>query len=576
MSTKYITLYKNNLIINSENNPILYSIIKQFLGSKWDDDHSVWKVPVSQVEIVVDSLSKFNFIIDPAVQEEYNNSIKLRAKINRILEGRFKDSEIALFEKTKLPLVPFQKIGAGFMLVTGSCLLADEPGCGKSIQSIAVVLIREAKQVLIVCPATLKLSWQEEINKWTPDLKSVVIRGSKKQRTDGWNKEATYYLTTYESLSHDFDEIIKHKWDYKISDESSRISNVTATQSKVIKKIPAEHNIALTGTPVNNGVEDIWNIVDFCKPNFLGDYWSFLNRYVVKQNITVKEKISKEGKIIPERNVSIVSGYKNLPELRERLKTIMLRRKKEDVLKDLPPVTYQNIYIEFSKEEKTMYRNVQECITSELKNLTIDTAYINEAVVKLLRLQQVCDSLELISESKTSSKLEALKEKLKELMFDGSKAVLFTHFVPMVNILVRELKEYNPLVITGEVKEQQRNINKNLFINDDKYKLMIMSEAGSLGLNFQESKKAKYMINYDKPWSIGKEEQRHGRLDRFGQINNLTIYNMVVKDDSFFSADEYTLQVLDRKGKASDGVTGDLEKINKVKISKADINKLLK
>jgi len=448
-------------------------------------------------------------------------------------------------------------------------LLADSPGCGKSIQSIATTIIRDAKKVLVVCPATLKLSWFDELEKWIPDTKVTVISGNKKEREEKWNEDSVYYLSNYEQLLRNLPEMQKIDWDYIIADEATRLSNIKSKQSIQIKKIKAKHRISLTGTPLNNKIEDVWNILDFCQQNSLGDYWSFTNKYCIKQKIHLKEKISKEGKIIKGRTVSLITGYKNLGELKNILSDYMIRRTKEEVLSELPPKLYETVYVEFSKEEKEIYKNVQENILSELKDLTIDTKYLNEAMVKLVRLKQVTNSLELVSDNTYSSKILALKELLGDIINDNAKAIIFSQFSTFTDILMRELAEYNPLLISGKVKQEQRNENIKLFNNDDRYKLLCMTEAGGFGLNLQ---RANYVIHADLPWSISKKIQREDRCHRKGQEKNVTIYQLIVKD----TVDEYVLKVLMKKQKMSDEILGDSERINKVKISKTDIKKLLK
>jgi SNF2 family DNA or RNA helicase len=569
MSTKYISEKDDNLIICFDYNPFLVAIIKRITGRKFDSDNKVWTVPKQNTKEVLDVLLPLGFSYDPQIQETYQEKTLLKKKIERILAGNFKQSEIDLFEKTQLPLLPFQKIGSGFLCVTGSSLLADSPGCGKSIQSLATTLIREAKKVLIICPATLKLSWKDELEKWIPDAKITVISGTKKERDELWKENSLYYLANYELLLKDLPEMQKIEWDFLIADEATRISNIKAKQSILIKKIKAKHILTLTGTPLNNKIEDVYNVIDLCNPGVLGNYWSFINKYCIKQNIQLKDKINKDGKFIRGRKVSLITGYKNLGELKTTLSDFMIRRKKEEVLLELPPKLYETVYVEFTKEEKEIYKNVQENIVSELKELTIDKQYLNEAMVKIVRLKQVCDSLELVSDIKQSSKILALKELLGDILHDNSKVIVFSQFSTLTDILMRELSEYNPLLISGKVGQEQRNENIRLFNEDDKHKVLCMTEAGSMGINLQ---RANYVVHFDLPWSISKKIQREDRCHRKGQLKNVTVYQLIVKD----SVDEYIIKVLNKKEQLSDSILGDSERLNKVKISKADINKLLK
>ena len=205
----------------------------------------------------------------------------------------------------------------------------------------------------------------------------------------------------------------------------------------------------------------------------------------------------------------------------------------------------------------------------ELKQVDVKTNYLSNALVKLVRLKQVTGSLQLLTDFNISSKLDALNELLENIIVEDKKAIVFTQFSTMANILVEELKEYNPLLISGEVDNETRNENIHKFQENGTNKIIILTSAGGEGINLQ---KANFMIHYDNPWSISKMIQREGRAHRLGQVNKLIIFQLIIKD----SVDEYVLKILNKKYKMSDAILGDSERIKKVKISKADINKLLK
>jgi SNF2 family DNA or RNA helicase len=401
---KNMQISKNNedLIISFDYNPALIEIVKKFDSRKYDNKTKEWIVPIIHVKKVLDILIPLGFSARQDVRDKYDQIIKHRKKIERILASEFNESENKKISETNLPLFNFQKIGTGFLCVTKSALLGDEPGLGKSIQSLATTLIGNSKRNLIICPSSLKLNWSDEITKWLTSKKVLVISGDKKTRTKLWSEEADYYLMNYELLLRDMNEILKIKWDYIIADEATRISSPKAKQSKLIKLIPAEHRIALTGTPLNNAVQDIWNILDFCQPNILGSYWQFTSKYCEKDRF---------GGII---------SYKNLNELKEHISDNMLRRKKKDVLSELPDKLYETIYVEFDDEEKKIYEAVKNEIVSELKEYEIkrvlDDKYLSNILVKMIRLKQATGSLELISEHTFSSKIKTLKELLKDIM----------------------------------------------------------------------------------------------------------------------------------------------------------------
>lgn len=559
---------KKNLIISFDYDPALITILGNFNGRKYNAKTKEWSVPKIHILEVLDSLLSLGFEIDDKIKEEYVYAIKRKKKIAKLLASEFNEAENTAFKNINLPLFNFQKVGAGFLCATKSALLGDEPGLGKSIQTLATTSIKKAKKVLIFCPSSLKLSWSEEIEKWMPDKKRLVISGEKKQRYLLWSdNDAEYTIANYELLIRDIDLIKKTKWDFIIADEATRLSNPVAKQSKLIKTIDATCKIALTGTPLNNKVEDLWNILDFCLPGLLGNYWNFTEKYCTKEKFRIRSVKDGRGRIVTK-----IVGYKNLSELKRFIACNMLRRRKIDVLKELPEKIYENVYIELKEEEKKVYDAIKKEISKELEeyeiNKVLEDKYLSNVVVKMVRLKQAVDSLELISNHKMSSKLDTLKELLKDIMHNESKAVIFTQFVGMSNILERELSEYEPLLITGEVCNEDRQKNVNLFQEENNHKLMIMTEAGAYGLNLQ---RASYIIHYDLPWSISKMEQREGRCHRIGQKNAVTIYSMIATD----TIDEYVHKVLMKKQKLSQEILGDKEKVKKVKMTKTDIKNIL-
>lgn len=547
---------KNNLKINFDYDPVLVQRVRLFPNRKFDSKTKSWLVPINHTKEVVEALGPEGFKISLEVKEIYDKVKKEKKKINRIIEGRFNKKELKLITDTKLPFFNYQKIGVGFLCTTKSGLLGDEPGLGKTIQSLGVSIINSSKKILVICPSTLKQQWYEEIEKWMPGRDIVLIKGTKKQRDSQWKEKSNFYIINYELIIRDIDEINKIDWDLVISDESVRISNPKAKQSKQIKKIKAKQRIAMTGTPLSNSIHDIWNIVDFCKPNYLGNFYQFTERYCIKD---------RWGTII---------GYKNIPELKKKLHSVMIRRLKKDVLHELPDKLYEIIYIDLDPEEKKIYNAIKDTINDELKEYQINTVledkYISNAIVKMVRLRQATCSLELLSEHIYSPKLEALKELLKDILHEEKKTIIFTEFKEMAKILNRELKEYHPLLFTGDTSQEERDEVKKLFNSENKHQILVMSPAGGVGLNLQRSN---YVIHYDIPWSLERVEQREGRAHRIGQKNKLTVFKLIVKD----TIDEYILKVLYKKQKLSDELLVNEKKkeFKKVKMTKKDIRKIL-
>ncbi len=218
MSTKYISEKDENLIITFDYNPVIISLIKCFIGRKFNPADKSWSVPKIHMKDVLNTLIPLGFEMDESIKEYYNKNYAvkdiLKEKVERMKEGRFKQCEIDLFEKTKIPIREFQKKGVGFMCVTKSCLLADDTGLGKTLMTLATILINNSKKNLIVCPSSVKWQWKEEIEKWIPGAISFVVEGNAKKRSEIYekakNEKNMYFLIlNYELIIRDFDILKK-------------------------------------------------------------------------------------------------------------------------------------------------------------------------------------------------------------------------------------------------------------------------------------------------------------------------------------------------------------------------------
>ena len=524
-------LRKNeNLIdIAFKYNPKLIELVRTLNGRKWDGDRKVWTIPLSGSDKNLLRLAEAGFTVSPELDEALNDEREMFNEVER-LAGQ----DTAEFVSS-LPLMPYQKVGAQFMARIGSGLLGDEMGLGKTIQSLAVIEGARPVKVLIFCPAILKHQWKSEIERFTA-LSVVVIEGDAEERIECWNKEATVYVANYELLLRDLEHMIGTEWDYIVADEATKISNPYAKQSKAIKKLKAKNRIALTGTPISNRANEIWNIIDFTNPGVLGSYFQFIEKYCVKNHF---------GGIF---------AYKNLEELQYRLKRFMIRRMKKDVLKELPEKIVADISFKMTEEEEALYMRLKKEILFEIDQIDINKIEnpmtIQNTMTKMLRLRQLTDSMELLGEKTRSSKLEALRELLAEAMDGERKAIVFTQFATMANILNRELAEYQPLMITGEVDQRDRYRIVDDFNNKNENKVLIMTSAGQFGLNIQ---RASVIFHYDQEWSLAKMEQRDGRAHRYGQKETVLVYNLLAEG----TVDFYVRKVLHKKAKLSASVLGD-------------------
>lgn len=546
---------RSQLILTFRYDPAIIAKVKE-LPSRWyDKDTKTWRIQSTHVKAALAHLVPLGFWAHGEVKD-CEREIDEKAMWKRTLIERAGE-----WYKGSLPLYEFQKIGALFLEYNKASLLGDEPGLGKTLQTIAA-LQTKCKRVLVVCPASLKYNWQEEIFKWS-GLDSSVIDGKASSRAEQWSFSSfKHTIANYELIWRDWDLVKEIQWDAIVCDEAQKISNPETKITKAIKGLsklwPEAKRIALTGTPVSNTPVDIWSIVDWLVPRYLGHYGHFRNEYCVVDD--------ESGRVV---------GYRHLERLNTLLDPIMLRRRKEEVLHDFPKKTLQNIRFALSSEEEKIYAGVLKFVTEEIRPYLsgIDTRSLNLIPVKMLRLKQVTGHPALLGEKfeGDSSKLSLLKELLEPIVAAGHKAIIFTQFAEMAKILRESLSEcgYDPLIISGEVSSEDRQKRVNLFQENQSHKVIIMTEAGGQGLNLQA---ASYVFHYDSPWSIAKLEQREGRAHRIGQEKPVTVYNLIARN----TIDEYVLKVLARKNKLSLDILGDEERLESAGLSEEDIKSILR
>ena len=526
-----VTKNREHIEISFAYEPRLIALVKTLSGRRYHPGRKSWFVPLAGGMETVEKLRQAGFEIDSELRDTLvaDHQMELEAEALATLP----DTQF----ETPLPLFPYQRVGAAFLYRVGSGLLGDDMGLGKTIQSLAVAEKCGARKVLIFTPASVKWQWRDEIIKFIPsDHRTVVVHGSPKKRAELWNDDnQRFYIANYEQLLKDFECMNQREWDLIIADEATKISNTTAKQSKLIKKLRAKRRIAMTGTPISNRANEVWNIIDFTNPGALGGYWQFVERYCMK---------NQWGGIY---------GYTNLQELQQRIKRYMIRRLKVDVLPELPEKIITDVPFPLSETEHKIYTNIKKEILFEIEKTDIDKLKnpmtIQYTLVKMIRLRQIADSLELIGQNEKSSKLEVLRELLQENVQNGVKAIIFTQFAEMADILERELAEYAPLKISGKVSGQYSEIVKQ-FNEEEKHQVLIMTSAGQFGLNIQ---RASVIVHYDQEWSLAKMQQRDGRAHRIGQTRGVQVFNLLAEK----TIDYYIKKILHGKAAVSDAVLGD-------------------
>lgn len=422
-------------------------------------------------------------------------------------------------------------------------ILADDMGLGKTIQVLCVILDyvqknKDKKRAsLVVTPSSLSLNWQNEATKFAGNLKTLVIRGSLLERKSRIEEIDDYDLviTSYDLLKRDI-ELYKEK-DYKfryiIADEAQYLKNSNTQNAKCIKQIKADTRYALTGTPIENSLAELWSIFDFIMPGYLFGYRKFKNTY--------------EMPIVKDEDENTMKKLKMLIE------PFVLRRNKKEVLTELPEKTITILDNEMGEEQRNIYLNYLVRTKQELSEKIELDGYEGtrmQILAALTRLRQICchPSLFIKNYNEGSSKLEQCMEIIQEGVGGGHKILLFSGYTSMLEILEQELKKTNIkyFKLTGATKVEERVNLVDEFNENPEIKVFLISlKAGGTGLNLTG---ADMVIHYDPWWNVSTENQATDRAYRIGQKNNVQVYKLITKN----SIEEKIYKLQEKKAKLAD------------------------
>lgn len=455
-------------------------------------------------------------LIRPEVLEKVEKAFN--SKINEDI----KKEHTIDFSLIKGELFPYQKEGVEFAVFKEGTIIADEMGLGKTLQAIAIALNKKKifnfKRTLIVCPASLKHQWKKEIEKFTNE-KAVIVEGLPADREKLYETSNAYFLiVNYETILRDSVAINNQEVDFIILDEAQRIKNYTTKTANSIKSLKKNHSLVITGTPIENRLVDLFSIVGFIDPYFLAPLWEFSYQHCFFDS-TQKNKIT---------------GYYNLQELKERLKPILLRREKRNVMKQLPNISEMDIPVEMHPKQAEYHTSYGKGIAQILGKKFITPFDMQKLMLLLSKMRMVCDSTNLVDyETNHSPKLEELKyiliEKL-DIKNNDRKIIIFSEWVRMNNLIGRMLHQLNIgfAELSGRIPVKHRGTLIKKFEDNPDCRVFISTEAGGSGLNLQV---ADTVINFELPWNPAKKNQRIGRIDRIGQMKkNLTVINFITRD----------------------------------------------
>jgi len=424
----------------------------------------------------------------------------------------------------KAKLFPYQREGIAFAAFRKGAMLADEMGLGKTLQAIGVATVKQQlfgfERTLVVCPASLKEQWKREIERFS-DHRAVVVEGNPAQRTELYrNCDAYFLICNYEAVLRDIEQLCEFAPDFIILDEAQRIKNYETRTAACIKRIPKRHALVLTGTPIENRLVDLYSIVDFLNPRLLAPLWEFSYQYCC----------------FDSRQKNKITGYYNLQALKKRLRPILLRREKADVLKQLPQVSQLDIPVELHPRQAEYHANYARSLARILRKKFLTPFDLRKMQLLLAKMRMVCDSTLLVDpeqEIHYAPKLDELRHILVDkfnLRNTKRKVVIFSEWVRMNQQIARMLRENDIgfIELNGKVPVSKRAALIREFEQNDTCQVFLSTEAGGAGLNLQV---ADTVVNFELPWNPARKNQRIGRIDRLGQRSrHLTVINLIAKN----------------------------------------------
>jgi SNF2 family DNA or RNA helicase len=438
-------------------------------------------------------------------------------------------------------------------------ILADDMGLGKTIQMISVLLAAKLEgnvgTSIIICPASLVYNWQEEFRRFAPQINTLAVVGTQAERQilikDYVNHDVL--ITSYDLLKRDIDMYEGIDFNYEVIDEAQYIKTHTTVASKAVKLVSAGKRFALTGTPIENRLSELWSIFDYLMPGYLYDYETF------------KREI--ENQVVKYKDESATIRLKRM------VSPFILRRIKEDVLKDIPAKLEEIRYAKLDGEQQKLYDGQ----VVHMKNMleAQDESDFQKSKIKILaeltKIRQICCNPTLLFDNYKgeSAKTQACIDLIESAHEGGHKMLVFSQFTSMLEILERELNERNMAYykITGETKKEKRIELVNQFNNDDIPVFLISLKAGGTGLNLTG---ADIVIHYDPWWNVAVQNQATDRAHRIGQTKTVTVYKLIVKN----SIEEKIVKMQEEKKNLADEIlSGDMGSISQM--SKEDLLELI-
>lgn len=469
----------------------------------------------------------------PELEDIFTSSNYYNAKLDQGFKQFMKEAKAGKpVEKVKLPvkfkktLRDYQEEGMNWFYFLRKYrfagILADDMGLGKTLQALFLMQLnaQEGKPSLVICPKTLLYNWQMEAKKFLPNMKTIVVDGHPKERQEMIEKanENDLIITSYSTLQRDLLSYKKQKikFNYCVLDEAQFIKNYRTKNARTVKQVDAEYRLALTGTPLENTVEEIWSIFDFLMPGFLGSHKNFSQKFL--------KPIMKE------------SNAGALKDLRQKTSCFMLRRTKDEVLQELPPKVENVSYCHLDDAQNILYQEILANVKSKIFKTVQEKGFAKSQIhilAGLTKLRQVCNHPALLLKNKdytefSSAKLDVFNELVDEIISSDKKVLVFSQFTKMLDILKTDLKKrkIKHLYLSGQTKNRQKLIDEFNAEDSDKSVFLISLKAGGVGLNLTA---ADNVIIFDPWWNPSVENQAVDRAHRIGQKKSVNVYRLITK-----------------------------------------------
>ena len=555
---RYYKLKNNNVVSLEDNEELeqLNNLITDLDLSKGDILEGDVVIPKYRA-IYIDSLknSKYKNIETNNLFDEFISNFK-----------KYKNLSVSFDKDDEKILRDYQKDGVKWLNTIYKCdlggILADEMGLGKSLQTITFIkqILKEKPlaKIIIVVPTALVYNWEKEFAKFAPQLKYVAVSDTIAKRQEIFANKDKYniFITSYGLIRNDKDEYEDMNFELCVVDEAQNIKNYQATMTREIKKIKAKCKIALTGTPVENNVTELWSIFDFIMPGYLNSVVKFREKYNIKD--------------VDEKGLEVLNNLSN------QIKPFILRRKKSDVVKSLPKKIENKIYIDLPDKQKMLYMKVLKDTKKEMDEMIRDGGFEKsrmKILQLLMKLRQICIDPSVMYENYTGDrvKIDELLRVVKESIDNNHKILIFSSFKRVLDN-VKELFAKNNItyyMIDGSVKSKDRMDMVEKFNSDDTNCFLITLKSGGTGLNLTG---ADTVIHLDIWWNPQVENQATDRAHRIGQTKTVSVIKLVTKG----TIEERIIELQDKKKILSENlIEGKSDSESLSSLSEKDIKKLL-